>query len=342
MAWALLPHDTPVGDLVGRSVVARGTVEGSSEVVLAARVTRLGDDVVVRWSTLSARTDPLLAAAQRALGQEPAHDPAKEAEVHRLPAGATIGAALLAATDVHVERVAVADVRWPWRTQRTLAVGLAVAAVLVTAVMTWLAGDPSLVGAWATASGASALLLYFQVADSWQTRQPSVREGDARLAPTEVAARLDAALAGPSPAERVAVVTAAYGALLGDIVYRIENSALFDAAVEQTQRFQLALVAWEPEAGEAGALASEVEESFAAARRHAESLGLAHLPETARDPARRAVHAAGIALATDQPGERAASARRAADLLRSLALYYLPVVDPDAPSLVGARRELTR
>ena len=27
----------------------------------------------------------------------------------------------------------------------------------------------------------------------------------------------------------------------------------FDAAVEQTQRFQLALVAWEPEAGEAGA-----------------------------------------------------------------------------------------
>lgn len=121
MAWALLPHDTPVGDLVGRSVVARGTVEGSSEVVLAARVTRLGDDVAVRWSTLSARTDPLLAAAQRALGQEPAHDPAKEAEVHRLPAGATIGAALLAATDVHVERVAVADVRWPWRTQRTLA-----------------------------------------------------------------------------------------------------------------------------------------------------------------------------------------------------------------------------
>ena len=109
MAWALLPHDTPVGDLVGRSVVARGTVEGSSEVVLAARVTRLGDDVAVRWSTLSARTDPLLAAAQRALGQEPAHDPAKESEVHRLPAGATIGAALLAATDVHVERVAVAD-----------------------------------------------------------------------------------------------------------------------------------------------------------------------------------------------------------------------------------------
>ena len=107
MAWALLPHDTPVGDLVGRSVVARGTVEGSSEVVLAARVTRLVDDVAVRWSTLSARTDPLLAAAQRALGQEPAHDPAKEAEVHRLPAGATIGAALLAATDVHVERVAV-------------------------------------------------------------------------------------------------------------------------------------------------------------------------------------------------------------------------------------------
>ena len=91
MAWALLPHDTPVGDLVGRSVVARGTVEGSSEVVLAARVTRLGDDVAVRWSTLSARTDPLLAAAQRALGQEPAHDPAKEAEVHRLPAGPRSG-----------------------------------------------------------------------------------------------------------------------------------------------------------------------------------------------------------------------------------------------------------
>ncbi|QIK73481.1 hypothetical protein G7070_15960 [Propioniciclava coleopterorum] len=147
--------------------------------------------------------------------------------------------------------------------------------------------------------------------------------------------------AGPTPAERVDVVQAAYGELLSDIVYRIENSALFDAAVPQTQRFQIALVTWDADAPDAPALATEVEESFAAARAHAEERGLDHLPQTAREPARRAVKAAITALASAD-AEREAAAQAAAGLVAGLSLYYLPVIDPRTPSLVAARRELDR
>lgn len=121
--------------------------------------------------------------------------------------------------------------------------------------------------------------------------------------------------AGPSPEQRVEVVRSAYGALLGDIVYRIENSALFDAAVEETARFQVSLLAWE--SGRDDAAASEVEESFRIAQRHAESLGLIHLPATARGTALRAAKSARVALASDSAQERLAAARAAAGLLRA-------------------------
>lgn len=142
----------------------------------------------------------------------------------------------------------------------------------------------------------------------------------------------------PTPAERVTVVEAEYGRLLADIVYRIENSALFDAAVAETTRFQVSLITWESVGDEAAA--TEVEEAFFAARHKAEQLGLGHLPETARDKAGRAVKAAETALAAEHPGEREAAGRSAAQLLASLALYYLPVVDPAVPSLIGARRAI--
>lgn len=50
--------------------------------------------------------------------------------------------------------------------------------------------------------------------------------------------------------------------------------------------------------------------------------------------------AAETALAAEHPGEREAAGRSAAQLLASLALYYLPVVDPAVPSLIGARRAI--
>lgn len=164
---------------------------------------------------------------------------------------------------------------------------------------------------------------------------------------TEAQARyqlpLPPAPVGPTPTERVERIKAAYGALLTDVPYRIENSALFDAAVPQTQRFQVALLLWQ-DAETSGAspadLASEVEESFALARAEAERRGLAHLPESARGPARTATKASRVALAATTAGEREAGARQAAEILGSLALYYLPVIDPGAPSLLGTRRAI--
>ncbi|MDO5535041.1 MAG: hypothetical protein Q4F65_10365 [Propionibacteriaceae bacterium] len=150
---------------------------------------------------------------------------------------------------------------------------------------------------------------------------------------------------GPSPTERVDRIKVDYGALMGDVGYRIENSALFDAGVPQTQRFQVALLLWEDAVGsgeDPEAAASEVEESFALARVHAEQQGWAHLPAGARDPARTAAKAVRLALASDEPGEREAAARRAAGLLGSLALYYLPVIDPAVPSLLGSPKALER
>lgn len=50
--------------------------------------------------------------------------------------------------------------------------------------------------------------------------------------------------------------------------------------------------------------------------------------------------AAETALAAEHPGEREAAGRSAAPLLASLALNYLPVVDPAVASLIGARRAI--
>ena len=148
------------------------------------------------------------------------------------------------------------------------------------------------------------------------------------------------AAVGVSPAERVGVVKASYGEKLGDIVYRIENSALFDAAVPETQRFQVALVAWDESSPDAERLATELEGAYDEALRNAERLGVSHLPETARDPARRAAKAATIALGDGPEPEREAARARVAEILGSLALYYLPTVDPTAPALIGQRRAI--
>lgn len=145
---------------------------------------------------------------------------------------------------------------------------------------------------------------------------------------------------GPTPLERVNAVRDAYAHLRDDIAYRIENSALFDPGFPPTQRLEVALLAWSPESDDAHRLASEVEDSFVAGRAAAEALGFSHLPETARGTARRALAVARLALAAPSDAERAAAAKKAAELLGSLALYYLPTVDPDVPSLIAQRHAL--
>ena len=175
---------------------------------------------------------------------------------------------------------------------------------------------------------------------------------DGEMRPSIIAARVPAPALEPgadtapgalAPQDLVHVVKAEYGRLLTDICYRIENSALFDATVTETSRFQVALLSWDsvdPGSSDAAALAREVRESFTVARRHAEQLGWDHLPVAAREPARRARLAAATALGDGPEGERDAARRRVADLLGSLALYYLPPIDPDMPQLIGQRRAI--
>lgn len=138
---------------------------------------------------------------------------------------------------------------------------------------------------------------------------------------------------------RIDDIRADYGRRAADIAYRIENSALFDAAVPTTAAFEAALVRCDAEApalspSELEGLATDLEIAYSVAVDHAETVGFQHLPSTARDDARRAHKAAQLADGAATDGEREAAVAQVIRILSSLALYYLPA--PEA-----ARRELT-
>ncbi|MFT3889134.1 MAG: hypothetical protein QM713_13350 [Arachnia sp.] len=164
-------------------------------------------------------------------------------------------------------------------------------------------------------------------------RPPLMRVGGAELSVARFLAMLPPPPSPRAAAEaRVADIRALYGRMLTDVAYRIENAALFDSHVETTRRFEAALALWgdvtratpDEEVARRGALLAV---AFDAARAHAETVGLAHLPAQARDEARRAAAAARLARAATTEAERAAAERQVIRILRSLALYYLP--DPD-------------
>ncbi|HJE51474.1 MAG TPA: hypothetical protein K8V15_05780 [Tessaracoccus flavescens] len=132
--------------------------------------------------------------------------------------------------------------------------------------------------------------------------------------------------------ERVGAIRADYLERREDIAYRIESSALFDPAVPATAAFEAALVAFDDvrddtPLDDVDALASEVELTFNTAQANAERLGFSHLPEEARDGARRAGKAARLAAGATTEGERVASLNHAKRILDSLAIYYLPTLD---------------
>ncbi|HJE51473.1 MAG TPA: hypothetical protein K8V15_05775 [Tessaracoccus flavescens] len=142
-----------------------------------------------------------------------------------------------------------------------------------------------------------------------------------------------------------------YGKLLSDIVYRIENPALFDAQEPVSKAFTLALLQWDNNDGvatpdERRALAHRVRATFTAAKANAERLGMDHLPEVARAKARTALKAAVVAADKSAPEpERETALRRAVAILDDLALYYLPtgsdarkaITGRGAPQLPGRR-----
>ena len=145
---------------------------------------------------------------------------------------------------------------------------------------------------------------------------------------------------------RVGDVKAAYGELLSDLVYRIENPALFDSKVPATKEFELLLMRWDDEEKglspeTAARLAGELELAFAAARKNAETLGIRHLPRTARKNGQKAAHAARLAQQATTTGEREAAMATVIRLLDALALYYMPTPHDIPKMLTGEHPSIT-
>ncbi len=308
--------DARVADLEQRHVAVRGIgPDGKPTVVLATfgRVRR--GEVLARVSDTATR-EPM-PAAQRVT----------------CPGSVSLRDFVLAHTAVRsISAAEPSRIRWPISGSR-MALPAMAALMVIVVLAAVLLGDPTLL-VFAVPLAASA---WWQRDARRLMLQPSWQ-----LVPSQVMARipLDATPAGPTPLDRVEVVKTTYGQLLSDIVYRIENSALFDNAHPATNRFQVALLTWDPASPHVSEIADEIEASFAAAHRDAEQLGLKHLPLTARSSAHRAAKAAQVALSDAPEMERAAALARTDEILTSLALYYLPTVDRTSPSLIGSRRAI--
>lgn len=208
---------------------------------------------------------------------------------------------------------------------------------------------------WLTLAGVIATALLFTIDDRIQTfhRRPVYRTGGR---PYEIGT----ALVKPPPEveapdrslDQINAVKEEYGTLLSDIIYRIEHPALFDVAVDTSRAFTTALLQWDNTASglstqERTKLAARIRLTFDAARQHAETVGLNHVPQAQRDDVTRAAKALRLAADAATEDEAVAARRRAVDILKSLTLYYLP--DPDEAqamiegkpvlALPGRRRE---
>lgn len=223
----------------------------------------------------------------------------------------------------------------PWR------VPVAIALATATAFVAVVVGGPTGAGFALPLAGAAFALVWFMARSPEPNR--ILAPGNVELDQTNVVEYAQLRLRGHRPEmlpliqrrqairDRVAAIKDEFGALSTDIVYRIEDSALFDNSVPATERFQTALIAWNSYEGEDLArleeLAGAVEITFSVAHDHAATMGLEHLPETARAQARRASNAARLAEGAATEGERTASLHQVARILDALALYYLPTID---------------
>ena len=321
MQWQGVDIDSPLSALSGPYAVAATGPDGNRTTVLV-QVSRSRRGLVgARVSDTATRTPQPTPIAVRA------------------PETVTLRELVLAHTGARADAAAAAPrLKWSGLVSDNLNIGLLVGG-LVVPVLGFLLQYPMLV----FASVPFLFVALYQRRMGGANGPARIVDGGREILPTNARAFIPhqpSRPAGPTPGERVAVVRAAYGELLSDVVYRIENSALFDGAVPPTADFQVALAVWDETSPDAEALARDVETTFASARARAEELGLGHLPETARGPARRATKAAQAALADGPEPEREAARRRVAEILGSLALYYLPPIDPAAPALIGARRQI--
>lgn len=229
----------------------------------------------------------------------------------------------------------------PWR------IPVAIALALVTAFVAIVVGGPTGAGFALPLAAAAFALVWFNA----RAPEPNriLAPGDIQLDQTNVVDYAKRRLQGQRPemhtllqrrdaiTGRVHRIKEEFGELGTDIIYRIENSALFDNSDPVTARFQTALIAWDTYEGtdleRLDQLAGDVEITFSVAQDHAETMGLQHLPETARAQARRASSAVRLAQGAATEGERTASMHQAARILDALALYYLPTIDPETRAI---------
>lgn len=321
-AWPAVDGRTTLRELSHRCVVVApaGSAGGSRLLVLTIVARDESADVRYGW----------LGAPQRPMTRQARADMQLEEFVSRWP-GIQLGAASIApGVDWAARRPA-----WVWALPVPALLLFAFAVVTGTAL------------AWSFVPFAIALTWYV-IGRAGATRQTEIPGPDGKtLAITDVYRRAHSGALGAERAEaatdRVDAVKETYGALREDVVYRIENSALFDTTVPQTREFHVALMGWDDSAatlspGEQARLAAEIQVRFDTARAHAETLGLHHLPATARAVAQRAAGSLRLAQRSQSDGERAAALESAARLLSSLALYYLPdpqVVRELAPPRTG-------
>ncbi len=123
-----------------------------------------------------------------------------------------------------------------------------------------------------------------------------------------------------------------YARLRSDVVERIDHPALFDGTDPHTANLLATLVQVDEQGDDVPVaaleeLATELEMAFAVARRNAEVRGIDHVPAAHRDEMRRAAKIARLVDGASTDGERTAALHQLNQVLRSLALHYLPTFD---------------
>lgn len=249
-----------------------------------------------------------------------------------------------------VEVIVIPPVRWAGRGEpRPFRLPVTVLVAALVGVLVFATGGVAGAAASLPAAALAALITW----NTMRRRLPAriLTAGDLHLDGTNIVDYTVARQIGERPelltdeqrrtdvVERIEAILEEYGALKLDIGYRIENSALFDSAAPTTQAFEVALVRYNTHSPSLGLdeleeLAGELEITYSVARDHAETVGLAHLPATARADARRASKALRLAQGASTDAEREAALEQVTRILDSLALYYLP--DPG-----GVRRQIT-
>ncbi|MHA6525645.1 hypothetical protein [Tessaracoccus sp. G1721] len=336
--WSLLSPGIPLGALAGHSVAVVADVRDTPQMIQVKRHTPksnvVKDTVTVTYGPIG-DTDP----------------PGRV----KVPSWRRLDDFVDEQLGSQVDRaIVVPGVMWSERGHVTPRVSRAWLLTLAAVALALSSAIAVAIGVWWVLPLALGPLLALVTTATHRRTRTAIRvarepQGTRTFTESEIHARL--APPGPPAGEptptdeafaRVNGVKDHYGRLRGDIVYRIENSALFDSSVPTTHRFLLDLLKWDDDADhldrdDRGRLSYEVLLSFRTARDYAERVGLAHLPTQAQPAGSRALKVAALAAHPATAGEREAALAQLGGLLDDLALHYLPSAH-DLPRMLASQR----